>query len=182
MKKIGLTISSIALLVCLFCFRQLYLKEKKSMKLLSSAFKNGDVLPKKYSCDGENVNPPLRWENSPEGTKSFIVIMDDPDAPATKPEPWVHWIVFNIPSDVNKLDENAEIDRMKDAKQGLTNSGKSKFHGACPPSGVHRYYFTLYALDTMLDLQEGVSKKDLLNDAEGHLLSQAQLMATYERK
>lgn len=108
--------------------------------------------------------------------------MDDPDAPATKPEPWVHWIVFNIPSSVTQLNENVAVTTIKGAKQGMTSSGKSEFHGACPPSGVHRYYFKLYALDTMLDLPAGVSKKDLLTALKDHILAQAELMATYERK
>ena len=152
------------------------------MKLMSPAFNNGEALPKKYTCDDKNVNPPLRWESAPAGTKSFALIMDDPDAPATKPEPWVHWVVFNIPSSYTKLDENVALHTINGAKQGLTNSGKSEFHGACPPSGAHRYYFKLYALDTMLDLPDGVSKKDLLNAMKNHILAQAELMATYERK
>ena len=153
------------------------------MKLMSTAFNNGDQLPKKYTCDGQGVNPPLNWANIPEGTKSLVLLMDDPDAPATKPEPWVHWIVFNIPPTLNHLDENVNLSTIKGAKQGLTNSGKSMYHGACPPDGVHRYRFFLYALNDTLDLPEGVSRKDLEREMKKvGILGQAHLIATYERK
>jgi Raf kinase inhibitor-like YbhB/YbcL family protein len=125
----------------------------------------------------------LEWENVPAGTKSFVLIMEDPDAPKTKPEPWVHWILFNIPPHITKIDENADVGKLKGVKQGLTNSGKNEFHGACPPDKMHRYYFILYALDSMIDLPEGASKKEIMREInKGHILKEAKLMATYERK
>lgn len=181
MKKI------IFLLIILITTAYLFLNlnkseaEGSSMKLISSAFKNGGVLPTLYTCDGKEVNPPLQWSDAPADTKSFMLIMEDPDAPATKPNPWVHWIVFNIPPSISEIKEDANIQALKGARQGLTNSGKSKFHGACPPDKMHRYYFILYALDSMLDLLEGASKGELMKAIDGHVLAKAELMATYER-
>jgi Raf kinase inhibitor-like YbhB/YbcL family protein len=155
-----------------------------TMKLMSSTFKEGQTLPKKYSGEGEDSNPPLHWENVPRDTKSLVLLMDDPDAPDTKPASWVHWIVFNIPPTLNKLDENLSVATIKGAKQGLTNSGKNEYHGPMPPKGdgVHRYFFTLYALDKTLDLSEGVSKKEIDSAMKDHILQKATLMGTYERK
>ncbi len=152
-----------------------------SMKLMSSAFKNGDTLPILYTCDGTNINPPLEWSNVPQETKSFVLIMEDPDAPATKPEPWVHWIIFNIPVSINKIEENSDSAKLEGAKHGFTNSGKTKYHGACPPDAKHRYIFTLYAVDRMINLPEGASKNEIMKAMSGHIVEKAELMATYER-
>ncbi len=176
----------VLIIVVTICFLLLNLKKSEAegnfMQLTSPAFKNGTVLPTAYTCDGKDINPPLEWQNAPAGTKSFMLIMEDPDAPATKPNPWVHWIVFNIPPFINKIDENSNIGTLKGAKQGLTNSGKNEFHGACPPDKMHRYYFILYALDSMLNLPEGASKNEIMKAIDGHILEKAELMATYERK
>jgi Raf kinase inhibitor-like YbhB/YbcL family protein len=180
MKKIFFSL--IILITTAYLFLNLISEaEGSSMKLMSSAFKNGGVLPTLYTCDGKNINPPLEWTDAPAGTKSFMLIMEDPDAPATKPNPWVHWIVFNIPPSANEIKENLSLKTLNGAKQGLTNSGKSEFHGACPPDKMHRYYFILYALDTTLNLLEGASKGELMGAIEGHILAKAELMATYER-
>jgi Raf kinase inhibitor-like YbhB/YbcL family protein len=169
-------------IVCYLIFTQMKTnKEGVSMKIMSSMFNDTSQLPKKYTCDGDDINPPLEWQNVPQDTKSLALIVDDPDAPNGT---WVHWIVFNIPPTTNKLDENMSIATLSGARQGINSSNKIKFQGACPPQGhgVHRYYFTLYALDTVIDLQEGVSKQALQEAMKDHILSQAQIMATYERK
>lgn len=181
MKKLVVLLLVAAFVTYLFLNSKKSEEKGVSMKLMSSAFENGGVLPIKYTCDGENVNPPLQWDNPPAGTKSFVLIMEDPDAPATKPNPWVHWIVFNIPLFINKIDEHLALDSLKGAKQGLTNSGKNEFHGACPPDKMHRYYFILYALDSMINLPEAASKNEIMRAIEGHVLEKAELMATYER-
>lgn len=178
MKKFALVLFLMGAVFCLFV--QMSLKSGESMQLTSSAFKNGELLPKKYTCDGENVNPPLQWQNIPVGTKSFVLIMEDPDAPATKPEPWVHWLVFNIPASITSIDENMNVSKLK-AQQGLTNSGKNEFQGACPPDKMHRYFFRLYALDIMLELPDGALKKEIMGAMKEHILATAQLMARYER-
>lgn len=156
----------------------------ESMKIKSTVFNEGDWIPKKYSGEGSDINPPLYWENIPNTAKSLVLIVDDPDAPDTAPEAWVHWIVFNIPASRKGLDENAVISTVGHAKQGYTDSGKSMYHGPYPDPGVgvHHYYFSLYALDTMLDLPEGVSKKELLSAMNKHIITKAQLMGIYERK
>ena len=177
MKKIVL------LLICL-----LFIHEgNAAMKLTSSAFKHNNQLPKKYTCEGENVNPQLQWEGTPEATKSFALLVEDPDAPSAKSPrsegPWVHWIVFNIPAETTELKENVSVSALG-AVQGMTDSKKAAFHGACPPkgSGMHRYFFKLYALDTKLDLKAGATKQQLLNAMQGHILAQAELMGTYKRE
>lgn len=185
MKKIILILGFLIGIVCYFFFMKKHNgQEGLSMKIMSSAFKNGEQLPKKYTCDGENVTPPLAWENIPPKAQSLVLILDDPDAPATQPEPWVHWAVFNIPPIVTKLDENSYFDTIKGVKRGLTNSGKTGYHGACPPhgSGVHHYRFTVYALDSIVDLPEGVAKQKLFSAIKDHVLAQATLIGTYERK
>lgn len=181
MKKVAYLIIILPIIYFLF-FSKKSEAEGNFMQLISPSFKNGAILPISYTCDGKNINPPLQWQNAPEGTKSFVLLMEDPDAPATKPDPWVHWIVFNIPAFINKIDENIDIGTLKGAKQGLTNSGKNKFHGACPPDKMHRYFFILYALDTTLNLLEGASKNEIMTAIDGHVLDKAQIMATYERK
>lgn len=157
-----------------------------AMKLTSPVFKNNAILPKKYTCEGQDVNPPLQWQDVPKGTKSFALIVEDPDAPSPqhpRPEgPWIHWIVFNIPATVNQLKENIAVSQIG-AILGMTDSKKIAFHGACPPSasGTHRYFFKLYALDSMLDLKTGATKKELLVAMEGHIFAEAVLVGTYTR-
>ncbi len=159
------------------------ISKTNSMKIFSSAFNKGEWIPKKYSGEGLDINPPLHWENVPKNAKSLVLIMDDPDAPDTKPDSWIHWIVFNIAPTMQGLPEKASIVAMN-ARQGLTNSGKSEYHGPYPDPGVgtHHYYFTLYALDKMLDLPEGASKNTLNAVMKDHIIETAQLMGLYERK
>jgi len=150
------------------------------MVLTSTAFNEGEKIPVKYTCDGEDISPPLSWSNAPEGTKSFALISDDPDAPMGI---WVHWVIFNIPSDVNNLPEDIPADGILDdgTVHGTNDFRMYGYGGPCPPGGTHRYYFKLYALDTVLDLEPGASKKTLERSIKKHILGQAQLMGTYSR-
>lgn len=149
--------------------------------LISPAFKDNANIPSKYTCDGRNMSPELRWTNPPKGTKSFALIMDDPDAPK---KVWVHWIVYNIPSTMTKLPEGVA---RGDFITGVTDfyymqDGIWQYGGPCPPSGTHHYYFKLYALDTMLNLPKDATKKDLETAMQGHILDKTQLIGLYERK
>jgi len=147
------------------------------MKLTSTAFTHNGAIPSQYTCDGADISPALTWTGAPNNTKSFALIVDDPDAPT---KVWVHWVLFNIPASVNNLAENTSTSGFL---QGATDfNGKQQYGGPCPPSGTHRYHFTLYALDTMLNLQAGASKRDVINAMRGHILDQTILIGTYERK
>ena len=150
------------------------------MKIISNAFNEGEMIPEKYTCDDADVSPQLEWSSVPEGTKSFAIICDDPDAPAGT---WVHWIIFNIPGNVKELSENiAPLDILTNgSKQGRNDFGKIGYGGPCPPGGIHRYYFKIYALDDILELNPGIRKAELLRAMEGHILSEAQLMGRYKR-
>lgn len=150
------------------------------MVLTSSAFQNGERIPKVYTCDGKHASPPLAWSDVPQGVKTYALICDDPDAPGRV---WVHWILFNIPASVTALPENMLKTRIlpNGASQGLNTSRGIGYEGPCPPSGTHRYYFKLYALDAELPLQPGCTKEDMLKAMEGHILEEAQLMGTYSR-
>ena len=153
----------------------------QSFELKSPAFVSGSMIPSLYTCEGKNISPPLTWSGVPAGTKSFVLICDDPDAPVLT---WVHWVYYNIPAAVTSLPE-AFSKTEKPAMGGL--HGKSSFGdfgygGPCPPWGTHRYFFKLYALDTMLTLPSGVKKKDLLKAMDKHVLGKAELMGTYKKK
>jgi Raf kinase inhibitor-like YbhB/YbcL family protein len=150
------------------------------MKISSSAFKEGEMIPKKYTCDDINISPPLEWSLAPEGTKTFALICDDPDAPMGT---WVHWVIFNLPAKTNQLSENIPSKEVlpDGAKQGKNDFGRVGYGGPCPPAGIHRYYFKIYALDDELDLKAGVTKAELLKAMDGHILAEAQLMGRYKR-
>lgn len=151
------------------------------MKLTSPAFKEGEQIPRQYTCEGKDVSPPLQWEHAPEGTRSFALICDDPDAPVGT---WVHWVIWNIPGKLNELPEGvvAKEQLADGTRQGKNDFRRIGYGGPCPPRGpAHRYFFKLYALNTVLDLRAGASKKDLLKAMEGHILAEAQLMGTYKR-
>jgi Raf kinase inhibitor-like YbhB/YbcL family protein len=153
-----------------------------SFELTSDAFVNGQSIPAKYSCTGVNVSPALAWNEPPAGTQSFALIMDDPDAPGGT---WVHWVVFNIPADVRSLEENLPVTgKNVDPNAmyvGKNSSGNSRYDGPCPPSGTHRYYFKLYALDASINLLPGATKEEVLREMEGHVLSESELMGTFSR-
>ena len=150
------------------------------MKITSSSFKHEEMIPSKYTCDGQNISPPLSWTGAPEKTKSFALICDDPDAPVGL---WVHWVFFDMPSSVNALPEN--VPRREEVaglgKNGKNTSRRFGYDGPCPPDGMHRYYFKLYALDTMLEMKAGMTKEALLSAMKGHVLEEAQLMGRYKR-
>ena len=143
------------------------------MKLESPEFENNGFIPKKFTCDGEDVNPGLIIEDIPEGTKRLALIVEDPDAPMGT---WVHWIVFNI--HVTDIIEENSVP----GTQGTNDFRKLEYGGPCPPSGTHRYFFKLYALDEKLhNIEEGCKKKELEEDMEGHILATAELVGLYER-
>ncbi len=151
-----------------------------ALELKSSAFSNEGTIPSKYTCDGTDVSPPLEWRGPPEGTKSFALIVDDPDAPMGT---WVHWVIWNIPAGRTSLKENQSksADLSDGIKQGISDFRRPGYGGPCPPSGTHRYYFKLYALDTVLDLPHSTDKNALEQAMKGHVLAQARYMGTYSR-
>lgn len=153
----------------------------KTLTITSSAFKESEMIPSKYTCDGKNISPPLEWEIAPQGTQSFALISDDPDAPMGT---WIHWVMWNIPAETNELPENVQQTKelTDGTKQGLNSSHKYGYTGPCPPSGTHRYYFKLYALDKTLELKGDVTKEQLLDAMEGHILAESSLMGKYQRK
>jgi len=158
-----------------------YLETKgDAMRITSAAFKEGEMIPQKYTCDGDDISPPLSWEGVPSNAKSLAIINDDPDAPAGT---WVHWVIFNMPPDGKGLKENMSTDKnLSDGtRQGTNDFPNIGYGGPCPPGGTHRYYFKLYALDHMLDLAAGASKSQLLKAMEKHILAEAQLMGKYKR-
>ena len=145
-----------------------------NMKLSSAAFEDNGVIPSEYTCDGIDVSPPLSFSNIPENTKSLVLVMDDPDAPMGT---WVHWLVWNIPANKTGFSKGENITY----PQGKNDFGNFDYGGPCPPSGTHRYFFKLYALDTMLTLNKGSTKKQLESAMFGHIIDEAQLIGTYER-
>lgn len=152
-----------------------------ALEIKSSAFSNEGNIPSKYTCDGADVSPPLSWSGAPNGTKSFALISDDPDAPMGT---WVHWVVWNIPPTMTELKENVakSPNGPNGSKQGVTDFKRNGYGGPCPPGGTHRYYFKLYALNTTVSLPESATKKDLEAAMGSHIVGQAQIMATYKRR
>lgn len=144
------------------------------MKLSSPTFENGGSIPIEHTCDGVDVSPSLIFSELPENAKSLALIMDDPDAPMGT---WVHWVIWNIPPNITGFSQGENIT----FPQGKNDFGKQKYGGPCPPSGTHRYFFKLYALDTMLDLRAGATKRQLEKAMSGHIMVQAELMGTYSR-
>jgi len=151
------------------------------IKIASTAFDDGGLIPPKYTCDGADISPPLHWEDVPEGTKSIALICDDPDAPMGT---WVHWVLFNLSAETRELAENIPPDRTlpNGARQGTSDFGRIGYGGPCPPSGTHRYFFKIYALDAQIDLAAGAKKAQLLKAVEGHILDQGQLIGKYKRQ
>ena len=145
------------------------------MKLLSNSFEENGMIPEVYTCKGINISPELHWVEFPPKTKSFCLIMDDPDAPAGN---WVHWILINIASSTTAIVENS---KPPEAIGGLNSWNKNNYGGPCPPSGTHRYFFKLFALDRMLDAKKNYSKKELLSTMQNHILAEAQLIGKYKK-
>lgn len=144
-----------------------------TMKIESPVFQNNQTIPEKYTCKGANINPPLSFVEVPENTKTFVLIVDDPDAPMGD---WVHWILWNIPSETKTIPENSTV-----GVAGSTDFGENKYGGPCPPAGTHRYFFKLYALDSELELPPGSNKADLLSAMEGHILAYAELVGLFSK-
>jgi Raf kinase inhibitor-like YbhB/YbcL family protein len=152
-----------------------------SFQISSTAFSNGETIPKKFTCDGPDVSPQLSWKEAPAAARSFALIMDDPDAPAGT---WVHWVLYNLPANTSQLPEGLEKQEQlaTGALQGRNDFRKIGYGGPCPPPGTpHRYYFKLYALDTKLNLKAGATKADLERSMKGHILGEAELMGRYGR-
>lgn len=142
----------------------------------STAFGHGAAIPELYTCEGRNITPPLSWKGVPAGTRALALLMDDPDAPVGD---WVHWIVLDIPPESPGFSENGVLP--EGARQGRNSWGRNSWGGPCPPSGKHRYFFRLFALDAPTGLPAGATKQQLLTAVEGHVLARAELMGTYAR-
>jgi len=161
--------------------------KRMTIQITSPAFKEGEAIPKKYTGEGADVSPPLAWTGVPEGAKELVLICDDPDAPSE--EPWVHWVIYKIPPDVKGLKEGIpRKTRLSDppgALQGKNSwpSGQNNigYRGPLPPSGTHRYYFKLYALEAKMAAEPGMDKKAILQEIEHHVTAKGQLMGTYQR-
>lgn len=152
-----------------------------AFELTSDVFKSGDTIPTRYTCDGKNISPPLTWRGIPEKTRSQVLVCEDPDAPQGT---FTHWMLYNIPADVDHLPEDFGSGEKVNWRsvQGRNDFGKNSYGGPCPPPGPpHRYYFLLYALDEQLDLPSGVTRSQLLNQIEAHVVGRAELMGRYGR-
>jgi Raf kinase inhibitor-like YbhB/YbcL family protein len=147
----------------------------------SSAFSEGGTIPRQYTCDGKDISPPLSWKGVPEKTKSLALICDDPDAPS---KTWVHWVLFNLPPQTKALPEGVPARESVSGgrTQGVNDFGKIGYGGPCPPSGTHRYFFKLYALDTELKLSSSATKADLERAMKGHIVAEGALMGKYSRR
>jgi len=150
------------------------------IKLTSSAFKEGQPIPATYTCKGVNISPPLEWSGMPKTARTIAIIADDPDAPSGT---WVHWVLYNLPADIIGLVENLPPTESLKAGglQGKNDSGRIGYDGPCPPSGTHRYFFKIYALDAELPLKAGATKAEVEKAMAGRIVAQGQLMGTYGR-
>ncbi len=147
--------------------------------LTSPAFEDGAGIPARFTCAGADVSPPLAWGNPPEETRSFVLIADDPDAPGRT---WLHWLVYDIPSGLRQLGDDASRKGIAAARQGRNDFGKTMYGGPCPPSGTHRYYFRLKALDVgTVGVKPGASREAVLRRMQGHVIGEAVLMGTFGR-
>ncbi|MBW2061082.1 MAG: YbhB/YbcL family Raf kinase inhibitor-like protein [Deltaproteobacteria bacterium] len=154
--------------------------QSEAFELTSTVFTHKGSIPERYTCDGKDISPPLTWKNSPKGTKSFAFIADDPDAPVGT---WVHWVLYNLTAKTRTLPEDVppKAELPDGSRHGRNSWGRKSYGGPCPPSGTHRYFFKLYALDEVLDLASGASKDKLLKAMKGHILGQTELMGEYSR-
>ncbi len=152
-----------------------------NIEISSTAFQHEGKIPSQYTCDGKDVSPPLTWEKGPVGTQSYVLISDDPDAPIGT---WVHWVLYNIPPEISELPENVPAVEILDngAIHGVTDFGRIGYGGPCPPSGTHRYFFKIYALDTVLSLSSRSSKRDVEGAMQGHILAEGKFMGNYKRR
>jgi hypothetical protein len=150
------------------------------MELTSPNFGEGGAIPSQFTCDGNDTSPPLRWSGVPDQARSLALVVDDPDAPA---KVWVHWVLYDIPPNVNELPQGVGQGKTLDngAAQGTNDFQRLGYGGPCPPSGTHHYRFTLYALDQKLNLPPGATKEELLKAMERHIIAQDQLTGQYAR-
>jgi len=150
------------------------------MEITSTSFKENEMIPKLYTCDGKDISPPLEWKNIPEGTESFALICDDPDAPHGT---WVHWVYYDIPSTVKVLPEGVATIKKPDigGNQGINDFRRIGYGGPCPPGGTHRYHFKLYALNRVLNLEPGLTKEKLINSMKFHVIEKTRLTGKYKR-
>lgn len=179
MKKTAISI--ISLFFMLVHIYYAFAKEEIVMQIKSPAFEDNGMIPKKYTCDGADVSPPLSWSKPQAGTKSIALICDDPDAPMGT---WVHWVLYGLPPETVSLSENVPKDKevLNGAKQGITDFRRIGYGGPCLPRGpAHRYFFKIYALDVELNLQHGATKQDVEKAMKGHILAQGELIGKYGR-
>jgi Raf kinase inhibitor-like YbhB/YbcL family protein len=154
----------------------------KGLTLSSSSFEPGKNIPVKYTCDGDDISPQLSWDGAPEGTETFALIVDDPDAPGRT---FTHWIIYNIPARRNELPEGVRGEKIikKNCSQGLNDFRQMGYGGPCPPHGKpHHYHFHLYALDTVIDVPSGVPRSAVQGAMKGHILAEAEIVGLYQRK
>jgi Raf kinase inhibitor-like YbhB/YbcL family protein len=153
---------------------------KMVYQLTSPVFEHKQAIPEKYTCKGKNISPELTWNNPPQGTAAYGLIVDDPDAPAGT---WVHWVIYNIPGSLQGLPESVPKDKeiINIGINGINSSNKYGYSGPCPPFGTHRYFFRLYALDQILDIKQGANKPELIKAMQGHILAIAELMGTFTK-
>jgi Raf kinase inhibitor-like YbhB/YbcL family protein len=181
MRRLPAIVSSVlALALDLLLAAGMSGKPMAALQLTSSVFSNGGAIPAKFTCDGPDVSPALSWNDPPPGTKAFALIMDDPDAPAGT---WVHWVLYDLPSNVRELHE--DVPKSKDlesgARQGSNDFRRIGYGGPCPPRGsTHRYSFRLYALDQPTQLSAGAAKGDLERAMKGHILAQSELLGRFK--
>ncbi len=170
--------------LCLMLFTSAYSNGGESMgfRLKSQDFREGDTIPKKFSCEGDDISPELEWEDPPPGTKSFVLTVEDPDAPMGT---FVHWVVYDLPPNIHELDRGIGSNGLRDSiKQGLTDFGQAGYGGPCPPKGhgLHRYIFTLRALDVpTLGVRNGARKSEVERAMKGHVLAEAKIIGVYQR-
>lgn len=180
MKKIWVGIFLVIVVVATIYFfykhNSLQLVVSKTMKLSSSAFQNGNQIPPQYTCDGIDINPPLTIDGVPSGAKSLALIVDDPDAPSGN---WVHWLLWNIPADAKNISEHFTPNG---TVEGTTSFGKTGWGGPCPPSGVHRYVFRLFALNAQINLPSSANRTQLEDSMQGHVIDRTELLGTYIRE
>jgi Raf kinase inhibitor-like YbhB/YbcL family protein len=150
------------------------------LEVRSSAFGEGDRIPSDFTCEGADMSPPLEWSGVPARAQSLVVIVEDPDAPSGN---WTHWLVYDLPPDLTQLPTGISIGEKPsmEGSQGLTDFGKTSYRGPCPPNGQHRYFFKVYALDTILRLKPHASKQELSQAMQGHVLAEGFLMGSYDR-
>lgn len=146
-----------------------------NMRITSTAFGHNEEIPSLYTCDGANISPPLHFEEIPEETKSLVLIMHDPDAPGTD---WLHWSMWNIAPETGYIREGTKA---QEAKEGMTDFGSVGYGGPCPPDGIHRYHFDLYALNRHINLENGAGHEELIEAISGHIITQASLIGIYSR-